>query len=429
MTITIFTGLGKRLHRTLHRLRLRITLYIRRLLFPLYLFPLKLVTYSLFYLLRAVGRMLLGLLRLLRDMLVYPFLSFRNLLKSIFILALVLYVPASLFVTMDYIQREYGYFNKFLCAFGASDNTSASVVRVVGGESEGTGFFVSENEVVTNFHVIADEPSPKIILPGGAFVTPTSIVGDREVDLARLTVPGSYPDLVLPLPNEVGLVYEEPLLAVGYALGTELTGRPTTLKGRFFDYRQSRQLPAPYIQTDISLVGGMSGGPLVDQCGEVVGINTMGVAGLSMFISGDFAKQILPAMTDQDVVKIKVDPSISPEEAVRAFYTYLKARRMDDGYRLLSSTYLEKTNYEEWTNRFKDILDVNVYLTAPDPGQPDSVFVKFGTKNWVDGEVEIHFYEGTWITVLEDGVYKMHRSHITEVTDPDWSWFYFPPEF
>jgi len=29
----------------------------------------------------------------------------------------------------------------------------------------------------------------------------------------------------------------------------------------------------------------MSGGPLVDQCGSLVGVNTMGLAGLSLFIT------------------------------------------------------------------------------------------------------------------------------------------------
>jgi len=56
--------------------------------------------------------------------------------------------------------------------------------------------------------------------------------------------------------------------------------------------------------------------------------------------------------------------------------------------------------------------------------QEDTVFIKFGTKNWVEGEAEYRYYEGTWQTVLEEGVYKMLKSNIKEVIDPSWDWWY-----
>ena len=88
---------------------------------------------------------------------------------------------------------------------------------------------------------------------------------------------------------------------------------------------------------------------------------------------------------------------------------------MEDGFNLLSQEYLLKTNYEEWTNRFTDILDVEVYLSEPYENSKDTAFVKFSTKNWNDGEVDYHYYEGTWETVEEDGVYKMDKSKIKEI--------------
>lgn len=54
----------------------------------------------------------------------------------------------------------------------------------------------------------------------------------------------------------------------------------------------------------------------------------------------------------------------------------------------------------------------------------DTAFVKFSTKNWVDGEAEMHYYEGTWQTIKEDGVYKMLKSKIKEVENPAWDWYY-----
>ncbi|TSC90096.1 MAG: Peptidase S1 and S6, chymotrypsin/Hap [Microgenomates group bacterium Gr01-1014_5] len=402
----------------------RLKAYFKRLLFPLYLFPLKLVTYSLYYLIKIIIKTLLGLAVIVFEAVIFPFRSLKNFLKSIFILGICIYLVASLFVIADYLTNQYGYMGKFLCSFGVRDKMVGSVVRVVGGYSEGTGFFIAPDQVLTNFHVIAYEPSPKIIFPDGNFVTPTKILGNKDIDLAVLFIEKHYADLVLPLPDSIALYADEQLIATGYALGTSLTGKATSLRGRFIDFRKSKQMPIGYTQTDISLVKGMSGGPLVDQCGAVVGINTMSLAGLSLFINADSAKTMVPDFTDQNVAKIEVDPSVSPEEAVKAFYTYLKARRMEDGFKLLSREYLKKTNFEEWTNRFTDILDVNVIKSEQFENTKDTALVKFSTKNWVDGEAEMHFYEGTWETIKEDGVYKMLKSNIKEVAEPGFAWFY-----
>ena len=414
----------RQLLRVIQSVLLRLKAYIKRFLFPLYLFPIKLVTYSAYYLVKFLIKLVISLIKIMIDSLVFPFKSLKNFLKSLFVLGLFVYMVASLFVIMDYLRTQYGYYGKFLCAFGVQDKLKGSVVRVVGGYSEGSGFFIAENQILTNFHVIADEPSPKVIFPDGSFITPTRIIGDSNADLALLFTKDYYPNLVLPLSDDITFHQDEPLIATGYPMGTELSGKATVLKGNFIDFRNPRSQPVGYIQTNISLVDGMSGGPLTDQCGQVVGINTIGLAGLSLFINSSNAKSLVPTLTDQEITKIKVDPSASPEEAVKAFYTYLKARRMKEGFELLSKEYLQKTNFEEWTNRFIDILDVNIFLSERYENTKDTAFVKFGTKNWVEGEVEIHYYEGTWKTVLEDGVYKMLKSKIKEVTEPSWEWFY-----
>jgi len=98
---------------------------------------------------------------------------------------------------------------------------------------------------------------------------------------------------------------------------------------------------------------------------------------------------------------------------------------MEKGFDLLSQEYLQKTNFEEWTNRFTDILDVYVYNTEMEEDSKDTVFVKFDTQNWVNQELATHYYEGTWQTILEDGKYKMLKSNIKEIEDPDRAWFWY----
>ena len=420
----LFDELATKIKAQKTRLVTSIREYFKRLLFPLYLFPIKLVTYTAYYAVKFLIKFIIALIGLIFETIIFPFKSLKNLLKSVFVLGIFLYLLASFLVIADYLKNQYGQFGKFFCSYEAKSKLQNSVVRVVGGYSEGSGFFISPNQVLTNFHVIADEPSPKIIFPDGSFVTPDKILGNRDADMAILVTPKDYSQVVLLLPDKVALVEDEPLISTGYAMGTDLVGRATVVKGNFVDFRKSKKDPVTYIQTNISLVKGMSGGPLADQCGNVVGINTMGLAGLSMFIDAGQAKAMIPGFSDQGITKIQVDPSVSPEEAVKAFYTYLKARRMEDGFKLLSQKYLEKTNFDEWTSRFKDILDVNIFLFRRHETTKDTAFVKFGTKNWVDGEVEFHYYEGTWKTVKEEGVYKMLKSMILEVDNPSWDWFY-----
>lgn len=398
--------------------------YLKRLLFPVYLFPFKVLTYTVYYLVKFLVKLIFAFIGLVIDCIIYPFKSLKNFLKSIFIIGVSVYLFASLFVIADYLRTQYGWYGKFLCSFGAKESLQNSVVRIVGGYSEGSGFFISENQVITNFHVIADEPSPKIIFPDGSFVTPNKILGNKDADLAVLFTEKKYPDKVLPLPDRVLLRDEEPLISTGYALGTDLVGKATVVRGNFIDFRKSSKSPVVYLQTNISLVQGMSGGPIADQCGSVIGINTLSLAGLSLYISADQVKTMVPSFTDQGITKIEVDPSKSPEEAVRAYYTYLKARRMKEGFNLLSQEYLLKTNFEEWTNRFKDILDVDVIKSEKYENTKDTAFVKFSTKNWVNSEAVMHYYEGTWTMVKEDGVYKIQKGKILEVDNPGIDWFY-----
>lgn len=402
----------------------RFKAYIKRLLFPIYLFPVKLITYTIYYIIKFTLKLIWSLLKILYETVTYPFKSLKNFLKSIFILVVIAYLLASLIVIVDYLRTNYGHYDKFLCAFGTREKLKGSVVRIVGGFSEGSGFFISEDQIITNFHVIENEPSPKVILANGNFLTPVKIVGNREADLAVMYVAEKHPELVLKLPTGIGLYEEEPLLSAGYPMGTSLNGPATVIEGKFDEYRQNKAYPTGYIQTNFTIIDGMSGGPLTDKCGSVVGINTLGIAGLSLFIAADDAKTLVPGFTDQDIKKIDVDPSKSPEEAVRAFYTYLKARRMQDGFNLLSSDYLKNTNFEEWTHRFRDILDVQIYKSERYRNTRNMVFVKFSTKNWIDNDVEFHYYEGTWATVFEGGVHKMLEADIIEVFSPDWQWFY-----
>ena len=403
----------------------RVVEYLKKLLFPIYLFPIKLVTFTLHFIFLSISKVLFTWARMLLDAIKYPFSSLRNFFKSILIITFISYFLSTYHIARDYVKNEYGSFEKYACrSYGTNKKLKNSVVRVVGGYMEGSGFFVGPSKIVTNFHVITGEPSPKIIFPDGSFTTPYKILGDKELDIAVLYINEVHFEKQFEWMPVDELIENETLYAAGYPGGTIILGEPTVLKGKYLTVRSSKSDPVMYVHTDISLAGGMSGGPLVDRCGNVVGINTFALSGNSLFISSKTFEENYRSLTDDDITKIYLNPSDSPEESVKAFYTYLKVRDMEKGFNLLSEEYLKKTDFNEWTNRFTDIIDVYIYETKKADWPPNTVYVRFKTKNWDGEEVNFHFYEGTWETIFEDGVYKMLMADIVEVDKPNYKWFW-----
>lgn len=396
--------------------------YIKKLVFPLKLFPLKLIVYFFYYPIRISFKILLWSIKLIYRTVIYPFRSFKNFFKSVVLLALLTYIAFSFIAIFDYIRRNYGHYSKFLCGIGIERELENKVVRILGEYAEGSGFFFEEDKVVTNFHVIEGEPSPKIVLPGGSILTPVKITGNRDFDIAILETAEKRPDYVLPLMDQLTFYPNEPLVSAGYALGSGLLGEPTFLKGRFVSYRD---LSGGYIQTDINLVEGMSGGPLLEQCGQVVGINTMGLSGLSLFIPSFVITDYTGEFTDQDITKIEVDTE-TPEGVVNAFYTYIKARDLQKAYNLLSGERKAKiTSFEDWTRGYTNTLHVSLIGSRVDETNEDLVEIKIESSDWLGGRLIYKFFQGTWEVVEEDGELKLNESNITQVEDPDHLWFYY----
>ncbi len=324
------------------------------------------------------------------------------------------------------LYSDNGGYSKFFCSETLTKQVlKKNVVRILGTEGQGSGFFISPGEVITNFHVVNSEMSPKVILLSGKFLTAERIKAYKDYDLAVIYTKEQHPELVLNLAASGGISENQVLIAAGFPLGTDIKGEPTFMKGKFLGFRKLKDQAAEYIQTNISLVQGMSGGPAVEPCGKVVGINTLGVSGLSFLIRlNQIDRTFWNNFTDTEQTKVQLDPSKSPEEAVRTFYTYLKTRRMEDGFNLLSNDAKAKTNFQEWTGRYPDVIDVYVYKVEIVPRSKDTVFIKFMTRNWVNNDDTVHYYEGTWQTVKENGKFKLFKSKIKEVLNPESMWFY-----
>ncbi|RPI44261.1 MAG: Do family serine endopeptidase, partial [Betaproteobacteria bacterium] len=161
---------------------------------------------------------------------------------------------------------------------------------------QGSGFIVSPDGVIlTNAHVVRDAKSVTVKLTDRREFQAKVLGSDPKTDVAVLKINASNLPTV-PLGDAKDLKVGEWVLAIGSPFGFEnsVTVGVVSAKGR--------SLPedsyVPFIQTDVALNPGNSGGPLFNARGEVVGINsqifsqTGGYQGLSFAIPIDLATKV-----------------------------------------------------------------------------------------------------------------------------------------
>ncbi len=347
---------------------------------------------------------------------------------TVFLLALFLYQNYSSNIRLNNIEQKLGGKEKIACNDQQTvDRVRKSVVRVVGGVSEGSGFSVKENVILTNFHVVEFEPSPKIIFPDNSFETGTIIMADKNADLAMIRISKNLP--VLTLGDSKKLVGAEELLAIGFPFGGDLTGESSVNKGSFSGRRRDKTTEREFIQTDTTLNPGVSGGPMTNECGEVMGVNTAGTAGLGLAISSETIRKkwldmALSKDSLKDIVKITFEPNKSPIDNVAAFYNYLKIRRLHDAFVLLSDNFKKGYDYDYWKQGYEDLLDTTVIKIEDDKNRENFVHVKLATKNLTDEEIQTKFFEGYWEVRKVGDDLLLWEANIQEIENPDYSWFY-----
>ena len=160
------------------------------------------------------------------------------------------------------------------------EQVNPSVVAVVtymgAGGATGTGVIMSgDGYVLTNYHVIEGGEECYILLSDGAYYPAELVAGDYEKDLAVLKADAR--DLpAAEFGDSDSLVVGDPVYAIGNPLGLELRGTLTdgivSAINRDVDVDG---ITMTLIQTNAALNSGNSGGPLINQYGQVVGINTI----------------------------------------------------------------------------------------------------------------------------------------------------------
>jgi len=185
----------------------------------------------------------------------------------------------------------------------------------------GSGFIVSPDGVIlTNAHVVQGADEVTVKLQDRREFRAKVLGADPRTDVAVLKIDAKNLPTV-PLGQSRSLLVGEWVLAIGspYGLESTVTAGVVSATGRSL-----QDGVVPFIQTDVAVNPGNSGGPLFNTRGEVVGINsqiysqTGGYQGLSFAIPIDVAVKI----KDQIVATGKAQHAklgVSVQEVGQAF--------------------------------------------------------------------------------------------------------------
>jgi S1-C subfamily serine protease len=199
----------------------------------------------------------------------------------------------------------------FVNATGVTAPKSTSeLLKGEGGEqgaSTGSGFELDgAGTILTNYHVIAGSSKITVGLGRGSSVTAQVIGDDPSDDLALLRIPvGGLTLQPLPLGDSNTVHVGDPVLAIGNPYGLERTLTTGIVSAL------ARSITAPdgatiqgALQTDAPIDPGSSGGPLLNERGEVIGINSQietsgsggGYSGIAFAVPIATVKRELPAL-------------------------------------------------------------------------------------------------------------------------------------
>jgi S1-C subfamily serine protease len=221
---------------------------------------------------------------------------------------------------------------------GAVDAASPSIVRVEARRRLPASGIVwsADGVIVTSNHVVERDEGIEIGLHGGQVVSATLVGRDPSTDIAVLRADSkgltaaAWSDdarvghLVLALGRPGPQV--QATLGVVSALGEARTESPSPRRerrgrrGHFGDVRMSLGDLSQFIQTDVVMYPGFSGGPLVGANGQVLGLNSSGLMpGISLTVRTNTIRRVVETLLAHGRIRrgylgVGVQPARLPEK-------------------------------------------------------------------------------------------------------------------
>ncbi|MFH0749492.1 MAG: serine protease [Candidatus Gottesmanbacteria bacterium] len=284
--------------------------------------------------------------------------------------------------------------------------------------------------IVTNAHVISDDPAPKIIFSDYSFATARVIARYKTEDIAVVQVDKPSMPYVL-LSDDAMLQSREEVFIIGFPMGTSFRGEPTIFRTQYIADRTFTEDPVTYIQMETGMDGGFSGSPVINACGDVVGIASMSTDAMSMAIKSSYILSLIPPVDSSVAIgqlpeeKRELNESFdTPADAVIAYYDGIRARRFRLAYDLLIHERTKDVPFEEWVKGYANTIDVAVISIDNNTEKEGTVFVRLRAIDLVGQDMVMSFYEGEWEVIKEDNAWKLGNSNIKTITDePWWAWW------
>ncbi len=195
----------------------------------------------------------------------------------------------------------------------ATARVTESVALVLTDERRGTAFYLGHFEWLTAAHVVAEQDTVQLTSADMA-VTATVIGLLEDADLALLQAPSDARAIdwgVTPMNGDDALI-------LGYGLGHRTLAAGVT---RGIVSERFTEDDLDYIRTDAPANPGNSGGPLVDICGNVIGIvqskiADLNVEGVAFALTADSIQALLPALRSASAApRRRIRPRLSRRNA------------------------------------------------------------------------------------------------------------------
>jgi len=147
------------------------------------------------------------------------------------------------------------------------------VVQVRSGRGQGSGVLLDNRSVITNAHVVGNNPTPALTFADGVTRTGKVLATDKLFDLALVETDSPVNARVILAPEE-SIMPGKLVVAIGnpYGFGWTVTVGVVSSIERMLGHLDG------LIQTDAAINPGNSGGAMVDLDGRLVGIPTMVLA-------------------------------------------------------------------------------------------------------------------------------------------------------
>ena len=207
--------------------------------------------------------------------------------------------------------------------FFNQDNNSGRVSK-----SLGSGFVIDEDGyIVTNNHVIEGADVIEVIFPNEETYDATLLGRDPSTDLALLKIERSEPFPYVDFGDSNALEVGEWVMAIGnpFGYGGSVSAGIVSARNRTINHGNYDD----FIQSDVAINRGNSGGPLFNMDGEVVGVNTAilspsgGSVGISFSIPSDLTVSVIDQLREYGETR-RASVGIRVQEVDRALAKSLK---------------------------------------------------------------------------------------------------------